>query len=360
MLAGPSNEQWRGGRTRQPPNQPQPACKPITMPFTPAPSPTPRCPQVNPIDFENSEGNLGIANATMGHLAAKLPISRWQRDLTGGSPVHGCVILSLSMRWLYADDSPPSFCRTTLVPCCSNSAPLPAPLPTLPLNRLDCAAQRGRGLWPLHPGLPVHAARHQVRSANSVMRQLLRLDLSVLHDLGQPHLAPPARSSPLPLPAPHLALLCSKLQLNEERLAADLDSSWEVLAEPIQTVMRRWGNGGGDAGELCAAISFCSSIRRRSPVVLQVRSPRSFGIMVGTWLRPKGALHVNTHHNTHTDVPNPYTATHHRYAVPEPYEKLKAFTRGQAVTQASMQVRRRPPPVLRNRVAGAAHMAAVQ
>lgn len=41
------------------------------------------CPQVNPIDFENSEGNLGIANATMGHLAAKLPISRWQRDLTG-------------------------------------------------------------------------------------------------------------------------------------------------------------------------------------------------------------------------------------------------------------------------------------
>ena len=44
--------------------------------------------QVNPIDFENSEGNLGIANATMGHLAAKLPISRWQRDLTGG-PVGG-------------------------------------------------------------------------------------------------------------------------------------------------------------------------------------------------------------------------------------------------------------------------------
>lgn len=43
-------------------------------------------PQVNPIDFENSEGNLGIANATMGHLAAKLPISRWQRDLTGALP----------------------------------------------------------------------------------------------------------------------------------------------------------------------------------------------------------------------------------------------------------------------------------
>ena len=38
--------------------------------------------QVNPIDFENSEGNLGIANALMEHLSAKLPISRWQRDLT--------------------------------------------------------------------------------------------------------------------------------------------------------------------------------------------------------------------------------------------------------------------------------------
>ncbi|HBF45085.1 MAG TPA: adenylosuccinate lyase, partial [Shewanella frigidimarina] len=38
--------------------------------------------KVNPIDFENSEGNLGIANALMQHLAAKLPVSRWQRDLT--------------------------------------------------------------------------------------------------------------------------------------------------------------------------------------------------------------------------------------------------------------------------------------
>ena len=38
--------------------------------------------QVNPIDFENSEGNIGVANAMMQHLAAKLPISRWQRDLT--------------------------------------------------------------------------------------------------------------------------------------------------------------------------------------------------------------------------------------------------------------------------------------
>lgn len=38
--------------------------------------------KVNPIDFENSEGNLGIANAVLAHLGEKLPISRWQRDLT--------------------------------------------------------------------------------------------------------------------------------------------------------------------------------------------------------------------------------------------------------------------------------------
>ena len=38
--------------------------------------------KVNPIDFENSEGNLGIANAVLGHLGEKLPVSRWQRDLT--------------------------------------------------------------------------------------------------------------------------------------------------------------------------------------------------------------------------------------------------------------------------------------
>src|SRR5690606_24331035 len=38
--------------------------------------------KVNPIDFENSEGNLGLANALLGHLAQKLPVSRWQRDLT--------------------------------------------------------------------------------------------------------------------------------------------------------------------------------------------------------------------------------------------------------------------------------------
>merc|ERR1712070_914207 len=43
--------------------------------------------KVNPIDFENSEGNLGVANAVMDHLANKLPISRWQRDLTDSTVI---------------------------------------------------------------------------------------------------------------------------------------------------------------------------------------------------------------------------------------------------------------------------------
>ena len=97
--------------------------------------------KVNPIDFENAEGNMGIANALFGHLAAKLPISRWQRDLT------------------------------------------------------DSTVLRNMGV-----GL------------GYTMIAYASLDKGI-----------------------------SKLQLNEEKLAADLDSSWEVLAEPIQTVMRRYG-----------------------------------------------------------------------------------------------------------------------
>ncbi len=97
--------------------------------------------KVNPIDFENSEGNLGIANAIMGHLAEKLPISRWQRDLT------------------------------------------------------DSTVLRNVGVGLGHSLIAYEAT---------------------LKGLG-------------------------KLEVNEERLAEDLDAAWEVLAEPIQTVMRRYG-----------------------------------------------------------------------------------------------------------------------
>lgn len=97
--------------------------------------------KVNPIDFENAEGNLGIANAMLGHLAAKLPVSRWQRDLT------------------------------------------------------DSTVLRNMG----------------VGMAYSVIAYA-----SALKGIG-------------------------KLELNSHKLNADLEASWEVLAEPIQTVMRRYG-----------------------------------------------------------------------------------------------------------------------
>ena len=97
--------------------------------------------KVNPIDFENSEGNLGIANAIMQHLASKLPISRWQRDLT------------------------------------------------------DSTVLRNLGV-----GLGYSLIAYQ----------------STLKGL-------------------------NKLEVNQANLLAELDRNWEVLAEPIQTVMRRYG-----------------------------------------------------------------------------------------------------------------------
>lgn len=96
--------------------------------------------KVNPIDFENAEGNLGVANAIFDHLAAKLPISRWQRDLT------------------------------------------------------DSTVLRNLGVGLAH---------------GSIAYQSLLKGIS-------------------------------KLEANEARLAEDLDNCWEVLAEPIQTVMRRY------------------------------------------------------------------------------------------------------------------------
>ncbi|CAK8738987.1 Adenylosuccinate lyase [Sodalis praecaptivus] len=97
--------------------------------------------KVNPIDFENSEGNLGLANAVMNHLAAKLPVSRWQRDLT------------------------------------------------------DSTVLRNLGV-----GIGYALIAYQ----------------STLKGI-------------------------SKLEVNQAHLLAELDHNWEVLAEPIQTVMRRYG-----------------------------------------------------------------------------------------------------------------------
>ena len=97
--------------------------------------------KVNPIDFENSEGNLGIANALLAHLAGKLPISRWQRDLTDST-----VLRNLGVAFGYCFVGYGALCR-------------------------------GLG----------------------------------------------------------------KLEVNEQAIAADIDHAWEVLAEAVQTVMRRYG-----------------------------------------------------------------------------------------------------------------------
>ena len=97
--------------------------------------------KVNPIDFENSEGNLGLANAIFGHLAQKLPISRWQRDLTDST-----VLRNLGVGMGYA-----------------------------------------------------------VIAYQSTLKGI------------------------------------SKLEVNEAKLLEELDQNWELLAEPIQTVMRKYG-----------------------------------------------------------------------------------------------------------------------
>ena len=120
--------------------------------------------KVNPIDFENAEGNLGMANALLGHFAEKLPVSRWQRDLT------------------------------------------------------DSTVQRNFGV----------ALGYAVIAMRSALKGI------------------------------------DKLQVNREAIRADIENAWELLAEAVQTVMRRYG-------------------------------------------------------------------------IPEPYEKLKALTRGQAVTRELIQ-----------------------
>jgi len=97
--------------------------------------------KVNPIDFENAEGNMGIANAMMAHLSQKLPISRWQRDLT------------------------------------------------------DSTVLRTLGVGLGHTSIAIQSTLKGI----------------------------------------------SKLEVNEKAIAEDLDSNWEVLAEPVQTVMRRYG-----------------------------------------------------------------------------------------------------------------------
>jgi adenylosuccinate lyase len=118
--------------------------------------------KVNPIDFENSEGNIGVANAILRHLAEKLPVSRWQRDLS------------------------------------------------------DSTALRNAG----------NALGHTLLAWNACLRGL------------------------------------AKLEADPARMAQDLDANWEVLAEPVQQVMRR--HGVPDAYEKLKALTRGKRLDRRA------------------------------------------------------------------------------------------------
>ena len=116
-------------------------------------------------------------------------------------------------------------------------------------------------------------------------------------------------------------------------MAADLDNSWEVLAEPIQTVMRRWGAGGAGLGWGVGLTGW----RRGWDDVDDIRCWQTKRWHSGN----HSASLPCTHHSYCPPFPSPPCPPLRqivcRYAVPEPYEKLKAFTRGNKVTQASMQ-----------------------
>jgi len=127
--------------------------------------------KVNPIDFENSEGNIGVANALLGHLAEKLPVSRWQRDLS------------------------------------------------------DSTALRNSG----------SALGHTLLAWGACLRGL------------------------------------GKLEADGRRLAEDLDANWEVLAEPVQQVMRRYGVPG--AYEKLKALSRGRRLERRQLAAFIRRLP---------------------------------------------------------------------------------------
>jgi len=127
--------------------------------------------KVNPIDFENSEGNVGVANALLRHLAEKLPVSRWQRDLS------------------------------------------------------DSTALRNAG----------SALGHTLLAWGACLRGL------------------------------------GKLEADAKRLAADLDANWEVLAEPVQQVMRRYGISG--AYEKLKALTRGKRLERRQLAAFIRRLP---------------------------------------------------------------------------------------
>lgn len=158
--------------------------------------------KVNPIDFENSEGNIGVANALMDHMAAKLQVSRYQRDLSDSTVMRNVgTYLSVLLCASPPCDSMPDHLTALLVD-------------VLPRYEGPSGGWASAYVRPSHdPSWPDHTVcwcvagvgfAHTLIALAASMRGLDRVDL------------------------------------NEEALRADLEANWEVLAEPIQTVMRRY------------------------------------------------------------------------------------------------------------------------
>ena len=135
--------------------------------------------------------------------------------------------------------------------------------------------------------------------------------------------------------------------MDADKLAWDLDHSWEVLAEPIQTVMRRWAGGRGvhwRAGPVRILVEAGALVGNCSLCALHVCLPSCLPACVSVEGAPaaQGAAVLHAHLALLCTMCALRCATLCcaalcRYNIPEPYEKLKAFTRGQAVTQQSMQ-----------------------
>jgi adenylosuccinate lyase len=166
--------------------------------------------KVNPIDFENGEGNFGLANSLLRFLAEKLPISRWQRDLTDSTVLRNMgVALGYFKQKLKAGEVGSS---------------------TMPhkVNPIDFENSEG------NLGLANAVLRHLAEKLPVSRWQRDLTDSTVLRNLGV--------AFGYSLVAYDACLRgLRKLEVNEARLKADLDEAWEVLAEPVQTVMRRYG-----------------------------------------------------------------------------------------------------------------------
>lgn len=197
---------------------------------------------MNPIDFENSEGNLGLANAILEHLSAKLPISRWQRDLTD-STVSCKLCLSMWYTALLVPELVPHACwmagrlHVALHVCVPRLQFTCFPASSAYFSDTNAAQASSLCSWHSTTLAAAHAAHIHRRSCNTTnlqTAQCLLCNRQVLRNLGVGigHSLLAYSSSLRGM---------SKLQLDAARLHADLDNSWEVLAEPIQTVMRRCG-----------------------------------------------------------------------------------------------------------------------